>query len=131
MTVSVQLFPLGLSGLESVGLAVIPARRLGDSRDSRIGSGVIQDSKRRVFAMGQAVPVRTDYTAGEVRRFAKRAKDAAQARRLLAIAAVVDGGLREERGELGGVERPAVRGLGVPVQKARAGRCLNNPCPRA
>ena len=28
--------------------------------------------------MGQAIPVRTDYTAGEVRRFAKRAKDAAQ-----------------------------------------------------
>src|SRR3979409_2198715 len=44
-----------------------------------------------VSAMGQAVPVRTDYTAGEVRRFAKRAKDAAQARRLLAIAAVLDG----------------------------------------
>ena len=28
--------------------------------------------------MGQAIPVRTDYTAGEVRRFAQRAKDAAQ-----------------------------------------------------
>jgi len=27
-----------------------------------------------VFAAGQAVPVRTDYTASEVRRFAKRAK---------------------------------------------------------
>ena len=25
--------------------------------------------------MGQAVPIRTDYTAGEVRRFAKCAKD--------------------------------------------------------
>ena len=36
--------------------------------------------------MGQAIPVRTDYTAGEVRRFAQRAKDAAQVRRLLAIA---------------------------------------------
>ena len=33
--------------------------------------------------MGQAIPVRTGYTAGEVRRFAKRAKDATQARRLL------------------------------------------------
>jgi hypothetical protein len=29
--------------------------------------------------MGHAIPVRTDYTAGEVRRFAQRAKDAAQA----------------------------------------------------
>ena len=42
--------------------------------------------------MGQAIPVRTDYTAGEVRRFAQRARDAAQARRLLAIAAVLDAG---------------------------------------
>jgi diacylglycerol kinase len=42
--------------------------------------------------MGQAIAVRTDHTAGEVRRFAKQAKDVAQARRLLAIAAVVDGG---------------------------------------
>ena len=41
--------------------------------------------------------MRTDYTAGEVRRFAKRAKDAAQARRLLAIAAVLDGASREEQ----------------------------------
>jgi hypothetical protein len=60
------------------------------SRDSRIDGGVIQDGKLRGFAMGYAIPVRTDYTAGEVRRFAQRAKDAAQARRLLAIAAVLD-----------------------------------------
>jgi hypothetical protein len=52
---------------------------------------MIQDGKLRGFAMGHAIPVRTDYTAGEVRRFAQRAKDAAQARRLLAIAAVLDG----------------------------------------
>jgi hypothetical protein len=37
--------------------------------------------------MGHAIPVLTDYIAGEVRRFAQRANDAAQARRLLAIAA--------------------------------------------
>ena len=36
--------------------------------------------------MGHAILVRTDYTAGEARRFAQRANDAAQARRLLAIA---------------------------------------------
>ena len=46
--------------------------------------------------MGQAIAVRTDYTAGEVRRFDQRAKDAAQARRLLAIAAVLDGASRED-----------------------------------
>src|SRR5216684_847503 len=50
---------------------------------------MIQDGKLRGFAMGHAIPVRTDYAAGEVRRFAQRAKDAAQARRLLAITAVL------------------------------------------
>src|SRR5262249_6857423 len=39
---------------------------------------MIQDGKLRGFAMSQAIPVRTNYTAGEVRRFAQRAKDAAQ-----------------------------------------------------
>ena len=55
--------------------------------------------------MGQAIPVRTNYTAGEVRRFAQRAKDAAQARRLLAITAVLDGASREEAATIGGMDR--------------------------
>ena len=46
--------------------------------------------------MGQAIAVRTDYTSDEVRQLAKRAKDASQARRLLAIAVVLDGASREE-----------------------------------
>src|SRR5881227_3845662 len=54
--------------------------------------------------MGQAIPVRTGYTAGDVRRFAKRAKDAAQARRLLAIAAVLDGASREEAAKIGSMD---------------------------
>ena len=33
--------------------------------------------------MGHAIPVRTDYTAGEVRRLAQRAKDAAHTRPFL------------------------------------------------
>jgi hypothetical protein len=41
---------------------------------------MIQGDKLRAFAMGQAVSVRTDYTAREVRRFAKHAKDAARGR---------------------------------------------------
>jgi len=59
--------------------------------------------------MGQAVAVRTDYTAGEVRRLAKRAKDAAQARRLLAIAAVFDGASRTEAAKIGGMDRQTLR----------------------
>ena len=38
--------------------------------------------------MGRAIEVRTDYTSGDIRRVAQRVKNAAQARRLLAIAAV-------------------------------------------
>jgi Homeodomain-like domain len=70
---------------------------------------MIQDGKLRGFAMGQAIPVRTDYTVGEVRRFAQRAKDAAQARRLLAIAAVLDGASREEAATIGGMDRQTLR----------------------
>ena len=36
-------------------------------QDSRIDRGMIQDGKLRGFAMSQAIPVRTNYTAGEVR----------------------------------------------------------------
>jgi len=41
--------------------------------------------------MGTAIAVRRDYSSRELRRLATRVKDAAQARRLLAIAAVLDG----------------------------------------
>src|SRR6266516_4377729 len=78
-------------------------------QDSRIDRGMIQDGKLKGFAMGHAIPVRTDYTAGEVRRIAQRAKDAAQARRLLAIAAVLDGASREEAAKIGGMDRQTLR----------------------
>ena len=66
--------------------------------------------------MGQAIAVRTDFTAGEVRRLAKRAKDAAQARRLLAIAAVLDGASRDRGGQDRRDGSADVAGLGDPVQ---------------
>ncbi len=46
--------------------------------------------------MGGAVRLRQDFGADELRRFAARAKDGAQARRLLALAAVHDGMNRTE-----------------------------------
>src|SRR5215469_4064604 len=60
-------------------------------------------------AMGQAIAVRMDYTAGEVRGLAKRVKDAAQARRLLAIAAVLDGASRTDAAKIGGMDRQTLR----------------------
>jgi transposase len=59
--------------------------------------------------MGRAVTGRADYTSGEVRRLARRAKDAAQARRLLAIAAVLDGASRSEAAKIGGMDRQTLR----------------------
>ena len=46
--------------------------------------------------MGQAIAVRQDFTPAELRRLAIRTKDVAQARRLLAIAAILDGAPRAE-----------------------------------
>ena len=59
--------------------------------------------------MGQALAVRSDFTAGDVRGFARRAKDAAQTRRLLAIAAVLDGASREDAAKIGGMDRQTLR----------------------
>jgi Homeodomain-like domain len=59
--------------------------------------------------MGRAVAVRTDYTVGQVHRLAKRAKDAPQARRLLAIAAVLDGASRRDAARIGGMDRQTLR----------------------
>jgi len=47
--------------------------------------------------MGTAIAVRRDYSSRELRRLATRVKDAAQARRLLAIAAVLNRGKKLPR----------------------------------
>ena len=80
-------------------------------------------------AMGQAVAVRTDYTAGEVRRLAARAKDAAQARRLLAIAAVLDGASRTEAAKIGGMDRQTLRDWVIRFNDQGADGLINIPSP--
>ena len=79
--------------------------------------------------MGQAIPVRADYTAGEVRRFAQRAKDAAQARRLLAIAAVLDGASREEAATIGGMDRQTLRDWVIRFNEQGPDGLINIPSP--
>src|SRR6516164_4154732 len=59
--------------------------------------------------MGQPIVVRTEFTAVEVRRLARRAKDSDQVRRLLAIAAVLDGASRAEAAKVGGMDRQTLR----------------------
>jgi transposase len=55
------------------------------------------------------IPLRADFDAAGLRAEARRSKDAAQARRLLALAAVYDGATRTEAARIGGVTLQIVR----------------------
>src|ERR1700719_2684889 len=59
--------------------------------------------------MSAAIGVREDFEADELRCMARTVKDANQARRLLAIAAVYDGMSREEAARIGGMDRQTPR----------------------
>ena len=59
--------------------------------------------------MGAAVGVHGDFGADDLRRLAVLAKDADQARRLLALAAVRAGMTRAEAAQVGGMDRQTLR----------------------
>jgi transposase len=63
----------------------------------------------REVEMSAAIALRDDFEADELRLLAGRVKDANQARRLLAIAAVYDGMDREEASRIGGMDRQTLR----------------------
>jgi transposase len=64
---------------------------------------------RRRFAMAAAVGLRGDFDADALRAAARRSKDGAQARRLLALAAIYDGVTRTEAAKIGGVGLQVIR----------------------
>src|SRR5260370_2268237 len=92
--------------------------------------------------MAAAIGVRGDYDAVRLRELAKRSDDANQTRRLLALAAIYDGGSRTEAAKIGGVrarkgrgsavalpaQGPLRRGLGQATRKAPL--CLPRHRPR-
>ena len=59
--------------------------------------------------MPAAVGIRTDYSAVELRRLAAASRHANQSRRLLSLAAVLDGMSREEAARVGGMDRQTLR----------------------
>lgn len=61
------------------------------------------------FAMASPIPVRNDYSAVELCTLARGSSDANQCRRLLALAAILDGGSRSEAARIGGVGLQIVR----------------------
>jgi transposase len=60
---------------------------------------------------------------------AKRAKDAAQARRLLAIAAVLDGASRTEAAKAGGMDRQTLRDWVIRFNELGPEGLINRPSP--
>lgn len=80
--------------------------------------------------MAAPLALRSDYDAHVLRREARRSRDADQARRLLALAAIYEGGSRAEAARVGGVTRQIVRdeverfnaeGPGGLIPRRRAG----------
>lgn len=59
--------------------------------------------------MPSALPLRTDYSATDLRHLAKRSKDNNQSRRLLSLAAVLDGMNRTDAARIGGMDRQTLR----------------------
>lgn len=59
--------------------------------------------------MPSCVGLRSDYSAVDLRRLAKKSKDNNQARRLLSLAAVCDGMNRGEAAQIGGMDRQTLR----------------------
>ena len=59
--------------------------------------------------MSMPIALRTDFDAAAVRRVAKATKDAAQGRRLLALAEIYDGGTRTNAARIGGVGLQTIR----------------------
>src|SRR3989442_5844435 len=79
--------------------------------------------------MASAVRVRGDYEAAQLRALAKRSADAAQTRRLLALAAIYDGGSRAEAARLGGGGLQTVRGWVLAVNAEGPPGLVNGKAP--
>ncbi len=80
--------------------------------------------------MGQPIAVRTDFSAVELRRLARRSKDSDQVG-LLAIAAVLDGASRAEAAKVGGMDRQTLRDWVIRFNKQGPDGLINVPAPGA
>ena len=59
--------------------------------------------------MSTPIPLHDDFDGPTLRRAAKATKDAAQARRLLSLAVIYDGGSRSDAARIGGVTLQVIR----------------------
>jgi transposase len=75
------------------------------------------------------LPLRTDFDASALCGVARRSKNAAQARRLLALAAVYDGATRTEAARIGGVTPQIVRDWVVKFNAAGPDGLVDRKAP--
>ena len=79
--------------------------------------------------MAAPIALRSDYDAKALRRLAKGSKDADQTRRLLALAAIYDGGSRSAAAEIGGVGLQTVRDWVLRVNGDGPAGLVNGKAP--
>jgi len=79
--------------------------------------------------MAAAVEVRVDYDARRLRELAKRSGDADQTRRLLALAAIYDGGSRGAAARIGGVGLQTVRDWVLALNAEGPAGLINGKAP--
>ena len=79
--------------------------------------------------MGSAIPLRDDFDAQTLRRLAKVTKNAAQGRRLLALAEIYDGGSLSDATRIGGATRPIIRDWVVRFNARGPGGLINGKAP--
>lgn len=75
------------------------------------------------------IPLRSDVDAGQVRAAARRSKNGPQARRLLALAAIYDGGSRTEAARIGGVTLQTTRDWVIKFNAAGPAGLLDRKPP--
>ena len=79
--------------------------------------------------MWNAIAVCSDYSSAQLRRLAKRSRDGGQARRLLAIAAVLDGASRADAAKAGGMDRQTLRDWVIRFNEKGPEGLVNTPSP--
>ena len=79
--------------------------------------------------MSHPVPLRSDFDAAALRREAKLTKDAAQGRRLLALAEVYDGGTRTDAARIGGVGLQTIRDWVLAFNRAGPAGLVDGKAP--
>jgi hypothetical protein len=79
--------------------------------------------------MAAPIALREDFDGPGLRRLAKQTKDAAQARRLLALAEIDDSGSQTDAARIGGVTLPIVRDGGLRFHTHGPAGLINGKAP--